>query len=217
LTKSYAQLTASYTPETLLSLPSIITNSPPVEMLFNARLVLATTVYSDGAQSENDAEVLAFGISEAQSPTVDALLGELDHDLWIMLAGARDAAQSTNPDRSRHVLTSVRELLGHVLRKVAPDDRVTTWSSDAKHFHEGRPTRHARLQCLASSVNHGPMSEFLDADFRATIKFFDACNGGTHGVSPNFSDDQLRAVVARVDGLLLFLLQLWNISRGREA
>ena len=76
-----------------------------------------------------------------------ALLERVGPQFVTMYRGAVAALDSDNPDRSRHVLTSFRELWNHLLRKLAPKEEVTEWIEGNRiqgYLHDGRPTRHAQ-------------------------------------------------------------------------
>ena len=55
------------------------------------------------------------------------LLERVDPNFASMYLGAVDAQDSDNPDRSRHVLISLRELWNHLFRKLAPKEEVKQW------------------------------------------------------------------------------------------
>jgi hypothetical protein len=141
-------------------------------------------------------------------------LGALDDAFLVPLNGARHASRDPHPDSSRHCLISLRELFGHVLRTLAPDDEVEGWSSDESDFHDGRPTRGARLRFLYSRIEDPHLREFVEADVKATVKFADLLNKGTHQLASTYEPHQLQAVVARCEGLLLFLLSLQDSRRS---
>ena len=92
---------------------------------------------------------------ETETSVCIGLLQTLDPGLATPYRGARDALRSGNPDRSRHILTSLRELWNHVLRRIAPDDLVLAWIRGGDHhlLHEGRPTRKARALYVLSLIH----------------------------------------------------------------
>ena len=92
---------------------------------------------------------------------LSSLLGDMDPDLVPIYTGALESLDGSNPDRERHVLTSLRTLWDDVFRMMAPDSEVTAWAEaqalpSEEYFHEGRPTRRARLAYVLRDVNSAP-------------------------------------------------------------
>jgi hypothetical protein len=94
------------------------------------------------------------------------------------------------------------------LHSLAKDQDIQRWTTDDSHYHNGRPTRRTRLLYVTRDINAEPFTEFVEADATAALLLVDALHSGTHQVSSSLSDDQLRAMVSRMESLLLFLLQL---------
>lgn len=208
MTGAYVQLTDSLSLDIIDRLPPALSSAPPVEVLFEARLAWVTSVDEDESDADEDFSAHASNVTAGAAQAIDDLLGRIDQGFVSMLMGARAAARSGNPDRGRHVATSIRELITAVLHRLAPDDRVLRWATDPHHVHNGRPTRKARLSFICREVDHGLFTPFLEADYKATVEFFDACNAGTHRLPLAFTDAQLGAMVARAEGLLFFLVTL---------
>ena len=57
-------------------------------------------------------------------PDVDEELASFDSRLLALINGARQSLESDNPDRARHVTTSVRELFMQLLHGLAPDAEI---------------------------------------------------------------------------------------------
>jgi hypothetical protein len=106
----------------------------------------------------------------------------------------------------RHASVSLRELATHVLHRLAPDDEILAWSEDPNHYHNGRPTRQARVLYACRHVNYGPYGKYLKKSVNATVAFFDALNG-LHDVRPDVCDFQLRLMLTDAIGILRFLLR----------
>lgn len=141
-------------------------------------------------------------------PSVDDELASFDKRLLGLINGARESLQNENPDRARHVTTSVRELFTHVLHALAPDADVRKWSSDASHYHNNRPTRRARLLYICRKFSCDPLSQFVEDDVRAALTLIDSLNEGTHVIQSRLTYFQLEAIVCRMEALALFLLKL---------
>ena len=149
-----------------------------------------------------------IGLATKTFDELEAVLVDLDPELIALLHGARGAANSQNPDRARHLCISLRELLGHALRQLACDAEVSAWTQDSTHFHNGKPTRKARIQYLYSSVGEPSLRDFIAADIRTALELFDVLSNGTH--IPNFgaSAAALTILLNRAEGILLLLLRL---------
>ena len=144
-------------------------------------------------------------------PSIDSELAAFDEKLLILIRGARQSLESGNPDRPRHVTTSVRELFTHILHRLAPDDEVGAWSDDEKHFHNGRPTRRARLLYICRQFSCEPLTEFVENDVKAAISLIDSLHAGTHVVESRLTTSQLEAIVCRMEALALFLLRVSKV------
>jgi len=156
----------------------------------------------DVAKDERD--VLLVRTSDELELTVR----NADPELVSLLAGARHASRSDNPDKVRHVCISLRELLGHVLRRLAPDAAIREWTTDPAHFHNGSPTRKARLGFLYRAIGMDALRDLVDADIRATLKLIDALSEGSHVISLNANPAALLLLMTRAEGTLLLLLRL---------
>lgn len=173
------------------------------------RLRLSRRLLSTRTTYLADDEPIETAIGESV-PSVDGLLAAFDERLVPLLHGARQSLNDDNPDRARHVTTSVRELFTQVLHALAPDDDVRVWSSNDDFYHDNRPTRRARLLFICRHIDCGPLSRFVQDDVRAALSFVESLNAGTHVVESRLSQIQLASIVSRMESLLVFLLQLRN-------
>ena len=207
LTRSYQSLIdAAATRESLASQLPLITTYAPVEYCREIDVLEAITI------DDEDDRLIANALIESL-PSVDDLLEAFDVRLSRLLRGARQALIDDNPDRARHVTTSVRELFTQVLHALAPDNDIRQWSSSPELFHDNRPTRRARLLFICREINCDPLSRFVEDDVRAALSFVDSLNSGTHVVESKLTHSQLSSIVSRVESLLVFLLQLRNGRR----
>lgn len=206
LTRSYQGLMTLVSTASSSATPiPMLTKYPPVEYYRHVGVLESITI----PQPDSDEVSTAVETSlEETMPDVDGRLRQLDGRLSSLLAGAREACASDNPDAARHVLTSLRELFTHVLHALAPDDGVRLWAPSSEYFHEGRPTRRARLLYICRDINEGALTKFVQDDVSATLSFLDALNAGTHVLESSLSPTQLNSAVARMESLLVFLLGL---------
>ena len=155
----------------------------------------------------------APAIPEGRS--LEALLWEINPDLLNLLQGARQALHTDNRDRVRHVLVSLRELIGHVLRQLAPDDDIRAWNTNPDYYDDkDKPTRKTRLLYICREINSGPLSKLVGREVSSILTLIDGLNGGTHGVAPRFTDRQLQAIVDYTESHLLFLPRLASSNKS---
>lgn len=195
----------------MAAFPPIVSHGPPVELLTSARVLdLLSRPLPDDGYPEVDHQIESDLEDEIEA-SVDKLLAALNPELRTIWLGAKEALRSGNPDRRRHVAFSLRELVTHVLHALAPNDQLTSWTSDPSHFHKGRPTREARVLFVCRGINHGPFTTFIRADVRASIEFITLFQRG-HELAVSFSEEQLRTLVIRTESFLRFLLLTSQIS-----
>jgi len=162
---------------------------------------------------EEDAETEIQFVAEAELETSGCitLLQQVDPGLARPYIGARDALHGNNADRARHILSSLRELWNHLLRRLAPDDLVAAWipeiSNQKDLLHEGKPTRRARVLYVCRELNNDPLTEFLIHDTRALVKLIELFNR-VHELETELSDEQLRAILLKTDSWLMYILQI---------
>lgn len=164
-------------------------------------------------RDEDEAETEIQLVAEAELETSDciALLQQVDPGLARPYIGARDALYGNNADRARHILSSLRELWNHLLRRLAPDDLVAAWipgvSNQKDLLHEGKPTRRARVLYVCRELNNDPLTDFLMHDTRALVKMIELFNR-VHELETALTDEQLRAILLRTDSWLMYILQI---------
>lgn len=219
LERSIFNVTASYESlaDSLKGLPDI--TQLPSFILPGATREIYTTGYAleslrpwDEREEEDvDTEIQLIAEAELESAGCIALLQKVDPNLARPYIGARDALSGNNTDRARHILSSLRELWSHLLRRLAPEDRVIQWipeNNNHDYLHEGRPTRRARVLYICRNLNNDPLTEFLAHDTRALVKLIDLFNR-VHELETKLTDEQLRAIVLKTDSWLMYILQIW--------
>lgn len=184
--------------------------------VFTTGYALNVISIKDAPERERDpSEVQLIAEVEQEANGCIALLQAVDPALARPYIGARDALRGRNTDRARHILSSLRELWNHLLRRLAPDERVLAWvSKDEKELlHEGRPTRRARVLYVCRSLNHDPLTEFIVQDTRSLVKLVDFFNR-VHELEPELTDEQLRALLLKTDSWLMYILQIAQEARS---
>lgn len=148
---------------------------------------------------------------ENENP-VRSLLSERENGFVKMLDGASQALESDNPDRLRHFSISMRELFTHILHILSPDQDVRTWDSSNELYHDGKPTRRARLLYICRHVNQPPLESFFKKDIEATLELINFFQSGTHGVEISFSLDQALALRLKMEGAIRFMLEVSKLG-----
>lgn len=202
--RSYGDLMCSYETEQfdLASLSAAVSVGPSWELYTGAR-VINVVAQPDIAE---EADVISNTSIDDVNASVEELLSSVDHRLLKPWEGAKSALRSGNPDRERHVANSLRELVSHLLRTLAPNEAVEAWSTRPDHYHEGRPTRTAQCHFICRGINHGPFERFVEENTKLVSCLFKLFQSGTHKLDSDLSDKQLRALLVKTEGFIRFLV-----------
>jgi len=215
MTEDYRNLADSIQTYTdITHLPTFVLPSATREIFATGYAVDALQVPNE-ADSEEDLSQLQVATEVAEETSICvSLLQGVDPTLARPYMGARDALHNGNPDRARHILTSLRELWNHLLRQLAPNEHVLAWipKDDKELLHEGRPTRRARVLHICRDLNHSPLSDFVVHDTRALVKLIEFFNR-VHELESELTDAQLRALLLRTDSWLTYILNIWKESK----
>lgn len=162
-------------------------------------------------EEEAETEIQLVAEAELETSGCIALLQQVDPGLARPYIGARDALYGNNTDRARHILSSLRELWNHLLRRLAPNDLVAAWipgiANQKDLLHEGKPTRRARVLYVCRELNSDSLTDFLLHDTRALVKLIELFNR-VHELETELTDEQLRAIVLKTDSWLMYILQI---------
>lgn len=214
LTSSFTGLSGSYSallksfesnPLSYAQLNPSLTRIAPMEYFSSANLLEAISIDEDITAEE---ELLKNEIQYENEIQLSSHLPQIDARLYKMWKGAIEAYHSDNSDRVRHFSTSIRELYTHLMHILAPDDAIKKWTSDPAYYHEGRPTRKARLLFICRNINNDPFNSFVKKDVDATIAFIDIFQKGTHDIDPIFSPNHLVTIKSKAENTLKFLLEI---------
>ena len=193
----------------ILDFPPFVSGLPPIEVLTSSDLI--DTISRDETEEyPEEADILESEIREDIESSLEELLVHVNPEIKRLWIGAKEALSSSNPDKKRHVVVSLREMLTHILHGIAPDNEISKWTSESSYYHEGRPTRKARLLFVCRDINHGPFKQFVNKDVESHIKFLHLFQRGTHEININFTDQQLRTLIVRSEALARFLLITWK-------
>lgn len=195
----------------------------PSFVLPGATHELSTTGYaldvlnpSDDRPETEDIDVEIYPVTERDSEdsVLIPLLERIGPEFVRMYKGAVTALYDNNPDRSRHVLTSLRELWDHLLRILAPQEEVRAWAAklgNQGYLHNGQPTRRAKISYILRGMSIDPLRRFVEADTKAMIELY-TLYGRLHGLDTGLTDEQLVAITVRSKSHLIYILQVREFS-----
>jgi hypothetical protein len=154
----------------------------------------------------------ALETAEAEAPEtpihlLEAMLVEVGRDLLKPYRGALAVLKRREPDYARHFTISVRELLTHVMHRLAPDSEVRKWTSRAEDYHQGRPTRAARLRFILRHQTGDEFAQWVQQDVDMAIQLMDYLHGGTHKMGDDIPVGRLRWVQRRAEAVLMILIE----------
>ena len=185
-----------------ITLPSIVAREP------------VTTQYPSPEDEQGD-------WAGYQSPTIreersleNGLL-RVEPGLLNLLQGARLALSTPNPDRPRHVIVSLRELVTHVLHLLALDARIQNWNSDPDCYHNGRPTRRTRLLYIYRNINSGPLSKSVGAHVTWALTLMDELNAESHAITSRLTEQELQVLVVETESLLYSIIGKFFLGQNR--
>ena len=114
---------------------------------------------------------------------------------------------SKNPDKVRHTITSLRELITQILHTSAPDNELKQKYTEPKYYYNGKPTRRTRIEyILFNKYSNSSLVDIIDKDIVAILEMFNLFQEGTHKVVSSLSDDELKFILKRTILLIEQLL-----------
>lgn len=200
--------------EEVATLQQISPSIPAREQFLSTDVVVALqerVIYPEEALHARN--IVIVEVEDQLLLTLPPALGRIDTDLYRLWRGAWEAFGSSNPDRIRHSVTSLRELLTHVLHALAPDDDVRGWTSNPAHYHSGRPTRRARFLFVLSRIDGENLRRYLEKEAESCSALMEAFQPGTHEIVPAFSDIQLKVMLRKAHSIIGTLLEIWENTK----
>jgi len=201
----YAELTGS------LQNISDITHLPSFVLPSATREIFTTSIALKAFYSEKERHNAETEIQHQIVFQTGALLERFNPSLVKPYIGAWEALRGNNPDRARHILVSIRELLRWSLRQFAPDDSVSAWipgeANQKGLLHKGSPTQRSKLLYHYRYLNSGPQSAFVESDIVTWIKLCKKSNR-IHQLAISMDDKELEKFFLDVSRLLVSILQI---------
>jgi hypothetical protein len=142
-------------------------------------------------------------VIEANCDLAESKILDTNKDWLVLLEGAEYSLVSKNPDKVRHTITSLRELMTQILHHFAPDEIIKKEYTDPSCYHNGRPTRKTRLNyILTQKYGNASLLSLLDADITACMELFNLYQKGTHKIVSNLSEEELVFILKRTKLLI---------------
>lgn len=193
----------------IASFPPFVSLLPPVEIITGSDF-LATIYERKRPLSQQRIKEGQTQIAQEIETSLENLLDKLDPDLIRIWQGAKAALKSNNPDRPRHIIVSLRELVNYVLHQTAPDDRIRSWTANPSFFDKGHPTRRARLHFICRDLNQKPFEKFVAQDISFHLELIQILQRGTHELCMDLTEEQLSALILKTESLIRFILVIWS-------
>lgn len=133
---------------------------------------------------------------------IPLILEQIDPDFVRLWNGAIQTIQSSNPDKSRHLSASLRELLENFIRKFAPEKEIQQWTQDEADFHEGKSKRQTRLRFIFRKHNSGPLVNFFERNLILYNSVMKTLQKGTHNISAIPREEDLIFTLLRTGTLI---------------
>lgn len=164
--------------------------------------VLKNLNYIDIEVNEESEEEY-YEIVDYNCSVAETKIKAVNGDWLVLLHGAEQSLTSRNPDKVRHTITSLRELLTQVLHLRAPDNDIKRSFPDPKYYHDGRPTRRTRIEyILVKKYDNTSLLEIIDKDIAAILELFNLYQEGTHKIVASLNDEELLFILKRTKLLI---------------
>lgn len=206
LVDSMNSLLGTFTQEsfTIEKIPSHMIS--PVVSSSTHLITLERLHYYDYELCEEPEEDLLYLI-DSYSAKAEEKIQEINSDWLVLLDGAKEALCSNNPDKIRHAITSLRELITQIIHFLAPDEEIKEKYTDKAHYHNNRPTRRTRLHYIVSRKNSDTkFLKLVNADIDACLELFNLYQKGTHEVISSLCDEDLLLIAKRTMLIIEHLL-----------
>jgi hypothetical protein len=207
LSNDYSELLKSYSlkPRTFVEINPILTKTTPIEFYTGANFLESISTVKEISSQE---EHLKKEIQYENEFTLQQYLPKINPGLLNMWKGAIETFNSNNSDKVRQFTVSLRELFGHLMHTLAPDEAIKKWTIDEIYYDKGKPTRRARLHYICRNISNQPFNKFVEKDIQSTIEFIAIFQDGTHSIESGFTQQQLIAMKSKAETTLKFLLEI---------
>jgi hypothetical protein len=147
---------------------------------------------------------------EALTDAVDGImerLASVDRALLEPYGGARAGLYRQDTDWRRQVASSARELMTHLLRKLAPDDKLNAFFTDpSSRKVDGEFTRKAQLEFIFRDIATGSYAIMAEKDIDLVLATFFPTNEVVHSLVTPLDERQMVVLIRRIEGCVSVVL-----------
>jgi hypothetical protein len=205
----YEQLTTS--PLLADSISPWLTSAPAIEPYSSSRalaIVSRADVDLEATRDEVAENQLSLAIDD-----LEARLAAVSPLFVTPYRGARIAVMSRHDDWHRHAAASLRELMAHLLKHLAPDSALDAYyANPAAHKENGQYTRKAQLVYVFRRVAVDSYAKMAEKDIDIALATFFPSNSAVHEINSPFSDEQLLVLWRRMQGSISVVLEAATVS-----
>ena len=196
----------------IVQMPSFVLPGATYNLYTAGHALKALDTLDQPEDEEIEAEVSIVSGDYVDKLDCVALLDLVNPQLVRPYLGAKKALDGNNPDRKRHVLTSLRELWNHLVREIAPQEETLDWISENSVKSDldcnNRPSRRGKIRYISRNINSVPLVDFVNHSMKVSTNLHELYNR-VHQLEPGLADDQLRAIFYRTEAELSYLIRIW--------
>jgi len=141
---------------------------------------------------------------------IEQWLTQLHPSFCEMWQGAQQAFDSKGPDWPRQMMVSLRTLLEHLTKQLAPDEDVRAWSQKSEFYRDNKPgnppSGTGRISYICRHINGSSFADFLKADIRVSISLWQYLNR-VHALENSMLEVQLQVILERFEAMLRLIMR----------
>ena len=137
-------------------------------------------------------------------------LSNISADLDNRWKGALFSLNPVNPDATRHLCTSTREIITEIIDSKAKDQDVFALFPTCEKTERGNATRKVKIGYFLhkKGFRDENIEDFIEKDIDNILELFHLLNTGTHGEAGRYTFEKLSAIKKRVEDGLIFLCNI---------
>lgn len=135
-------------------------------------------------------------------------LPTLDSALTTMLAGAKEAIASRNPDRLRQASASIREFVKGVINTLAPEAAFKAWATKRNLNEKRIRAVETRVAYILRNSPTDPERSFYEVDVQQLRLLLNHFNAAVHVSKPDFAERDFAPLIRRVEGFVAVLIEV---------
>lgn len=180
----------------------------PVVQTYEAARSIA---YIAGVEEDSDLDAGEPAVLyRPEAADIVAKIATVGEEFVVLYNAAVDAVDSMRPDYARQAAVALRELLDHLLRRLAPDTAVKAYPKSAAFLPN--QDRKARLRFLFRNILDGAYADFVDRDIDLILQTFHALHKAVHTLENPYTEAEVRLLLTRVKGNIAMILMVAQID-----